>query len=58
MDAWNYVLDEHCDTTVICMDGIVLVMYVCCHGWNYVFDTSYVCCACEICSGGQRISLP
>ena len=49
MDAWNNVLDEHCDVTVICMDGtLFLIMYVCCHGWSYVLDTSYVCCACEI----------
>ena len=47
MDAWNNVLDEHCDITVICMDRIVFLMYVCCHGWSYVLDTSYVCCACE-----------
>ena len=47
MDAWNNVLDEHCDVTVICMDGtLFLIMYVCCHGWSYVLDTSYVCCAC------------
>ena len=47
MDAWNNVLDEHCDISVRCMDGSVFLMYVCCHGWSYVFDTSYVCCACE-----------
>ena len=41
MDAWNNVLDEHCDVTVICMDGtLFLIMYVCCHGWSYVLDTS------------------
>ena len=43
MDAWNNVLDEHCDVTVICMDGtLFLIMYVCCHGWSYVLDTSYM----------------
>ena len=48
MDAWNNVLDEHCDVTVICMDGTLFpIMYVCCHGWSYVLDTSYVCYACE-----------
>ena len=41
------VLDEHCDISVICMDETVFLMYVCCHGWSYVLDTSYVCCACE-----------
>ena len=44
MDAWNNVLYEHCDVNVICMDGtLFLIMYVCCHGWSYVLDTSYVC---------------
>ena len=47
MDAWNNVLDEHCDITIICMDGTVFLMYVCCYGWSYVLDTSYVYCACE-----------
>ena len=47
MDAWNNVLDEHCDISVRCMDETVFLMYVCCHGWSYVLDTSYVCCACK-----------
>ena len=33
MDAWNNVLDGHCDVNVLCMDGtLFLIMYVCCHG--------------------------
>ena len=42
----NNVLDEHCDITVICMDGIVFLMYVCCHGWSYVLDIYIICLMC------------
>ena len=33
MDAWNNVLDEHCDSSVRCMDDTMFLMYVYMLSW-------------------------
>ena len=43
MDAWNNVLDEHCDVNVICMDGTLFLMYICMLSWMEIDMYMYIC---------------
>ena len=45
MDGWITVLDEQCETFVICKDGTICIGYVCIYDETCVLDmlVVYIC---------------